>query len=139
MSWEAYITNLKGIDSTGAYPVDQAAICGISDFSVWASTPGFSLSVEEIKKLAGDRKDFCQNGTHVGGVKCRLIRDNMEMEGVYCVHLKTSADGEGNSYNVCVGRTHKALIIAKGKKEANGGQISEKVFSLVDYLRKANM
>ncbi|KAM7376814.1 hypothetical protein PAMA_013540 [Pampus argenteus] len=139
MSWKSYIDNLTAKDSTGVCVVDQAAICGITDLTVWASSTGFTVSDTEIKQLAGKRQSFCQSGVHIGGLKCRLLRDDMDTEGIYCLHLKTSADSEGNAYNVCVGQSLKALIIAKGTKEANGGQISEKVFSVVDYLRKANM
>jgi len=140
MSWQSYIDNLKTVDTTGKAPVAEAAICGMQPESVWASTPGFAnISVEEIKRLAGSRKDFGQSGPVIAGMKCRLIRDNLDTDGLFCLDLKSSADAEGNAYNVCVGKSARALVIAKGTKEANGGQVSGKVFSVVEYLRKANM
>ena len=42
MSWEAYIDSLKGPDSSGTCPVEEAAIWGNNPMSVWATTPGLS-------------------------------------------------------------------------------------------------
>uniref|UniRef100_A0A3B4VNM2 Profilin n=1 Tax=Seriola dumerili TaxID=41447 RepID=A0A3B4VNM2_SERDU len=137
MSWDSYIDNLKTADSNGVVAVAEAAICGmtVGSESVWASTPALaSISVEEIKRLAGTRKDFGQSGPLIGGVKCRMIRDNMDNDGMFSLDLKTAADASGTAYNVCV-----ALVIAKGTKEANGGQLASKVFSIVNYLRGLNM
>jgi len=142
MSWQSYIDNMQTVDNTGKVPVVEAAICGSmpGQESVWASTPGFAnISAEEIKRLAGDRSSFGQSGPLIGGMKCRLIRDNMDTDGMYNLDLKSSADADGNAYNVCVGKSVKALVIAKGSKEANGGQVSGKVFTVVDHLRKADM
>lgn len=60
-----------------------------------------------MKKLTSNRSDFGQNGPKIGGLKCRLIRDNMDTDGMFCLDLKTSQDTEGNTYNVCVGKTQK--------------------------------
>ncbi|XP_053199727.1 profilin-1 [Scomber japonicus] len=142
MSWQSYIDNMKTPDASGKAPVEDAAICGMDKGAegVWASTPGFSgITAAEIKRLAAaDRKDFGQNGPTIAGMKCRLIRDNLDTDGLNCLDMKSSADADGNAYNVCVGKSVKALVIAKGTKEANGGQVSGKVFSTVEHLRKSN-
>ncbi|XP_047444563.1 profilin-1 [Mugil cephalus] len=141
MSWQSYIDTLLAADGSGTAPVAQAAICGVSSGqeSVWAASPGFTVSVDEIKKLAGDRSNFGQTGVVIGGQKCRMLRDQMDTEEVYALQLKTAADAEGNSYNVCVGRSATAIVIAKGTKDANGGQVSSKVYGVVTHLRKSAM
>ncbi|RVE60922.1 hypothetical protein OJAV_G00185530 [Oryzias javanicus] len=142
MSWQAYIDNLKSPDHTGLITVAEAAICGIApgSESVWASTPGLaSISVEEIKALAGDstkRKSFAQNGVYIAGQRCRLLRDQMDTEEIFTLDLKTAADANGDAFGVCVGKSKTAIVIAKGTKEANGGHLSSKVFTVVSYLRK---
>lgn len=60
---------------------------------------------EEIRKLAGKRDTFGQCGPCVGGMKCRMLRDNMEDEKMYSLDLKSAADAEGNTYSVCVGKS----------------------------------
>ncbi|CAK6984635.1 profilin-1 [Scomber scombrus] len=139
MSWDSYIANMTAPESDGLVLLEEAAICGIvAPESVWASTSNFAMiTAAEIKRLASDRKDFGQNGPVIAGTKCRLIRDNMDIEGLFCMDLKTSADEGGNTFNICVGKSIKAIVIAKGKKDTNGGQVSTKVFSIVEYLRKA--
>nr|XP_020443154.1 profilin-2-like [Monopterus albus] len=142
MSWKPYVDNLMAPDQSGNRVVAQAAICGClpGQEAVWASSEGFACILEaEIKRLAGDRKDFGQCGPTIANRKCRLIRDNLSTEGLYTMDLKTGADAEGNTYNVCVGRSNQVIAIIMGTKDANGGQLSEKMNKLVVYLRAAGM
>ncbi|XP_013855785.1 profilin-2 [Austrofundulus limnaeus] len=142
MSWQSYIDTLRTADQSGMVPVREAAICGITpgQESVWVSTAGLSgISVEEIKKLAGDRSGFGQNGVHIAGQRCRLIRDQMDLEPIYALDLKTAADADGNTFGICVGRSKTAVVIVMGTKDATGGQLSSKVFNVISHLRKSNM
>ncbi|XP_044040409.1 profilin-1 [Siniperca chuatsi] len=141
MSWQSYIDNLKTPDQSGNVPVMEAAICGIASGqeSVWVSTPGLAgITTEEIKKLAGDRSTFRQAGPYVAGMKCMLLRDQMDVESVYTLDLKTSKIND-QSYSICVGKSNQAIVIAQGTKDANGGQLATKVYTVVDHLRKAGM
>ncbi|XP_026181937.1 profilin-1 [Mastacembelus armatus] len=140
MSWDSYITNLKTPDQSGQCPIEDAAICGIADGTVWAGTPAFKqIQPNEIKRLAGNRSDFAQSGPMIAGIKCRLLRDNLDTEGMHVMDLKTAADAQGNTYSVCIGKTLQSIIIVKGTKEASGGQISAKLHTILDYLRKLSM
>lgn len=65
------------------------------------------FQVDEIKRLAGTRTDFGASGPCVGGMKCRMLRDNLDDEGLHSMQLKTVADGSGNAYMVCIGKTCK--------------------------------
>ncbi|XP_039996811.1 profilin-1 [Xiphias gladius] len=108
MSWNAYVDSLKMPDEKGIVAVEEAALCGIlpGKEGVWASSEGLaSITEDEIKKLAGDRKDFGQCGPCIAGVKCRMIRDSMDDETLHSLDLKTASDNEGNTYNICVGKS----------------------------------
>ncbi|XP_041842298.1 profilin-1 [Melanotaenia boesemani] len=141
MSWQSYIDTLRTADQSGQVPIAEAAICGIEpgQESVWVSTPGLSnITVDEIKKLAGNRSSFGQTGVYIGGTRCRLIRDQLDVEPIYALDLKTAADADGNAYGICVGKSKKTVVIAKGIKDATGGQLSNKVFTVISHLRTAN-
>ncbi|XP_070404823.1 profilin-1 [Nothobranchius furzeri] len=141
MSWQAYIDNLQTPDQSGMVPVKDAAICGIApgQQSVWVSTPGLSgITPDEIKKLVGDRSGFGQNGVFIAGQRCRLIRDQLDVDPIFTLDLKTAADADGNAYGICVGKSKTAIVIVKGIKDATGGQLSSKLYSVVEYLRKSN-
>ncbi|KAF7231760.1 profilin-2-like, partial [Nothobranchius furzeri] len=121
--------------------VKDAAICGIApgQQSVWVSTPGLSgITPDEIKKLVGDRSGFGQNGVFIAGQRCRLIRDQLDVDPIFTLDLKTAADADGNAYGICVGKSKTAIVIVKGIKDATGGQLSSKLYSVVEYLRKSN-
>ncbi|KAK1890014.1 Profilin-1, partial [Dissostichus eleginoides] len=90
---------------------------------------GETSASEEVKKLIGDTSTFHQSGPVVAGMKCMMIRDQYADPSSYCLQLKSRKDAEGNSFNICV-----AIVIAKGTKEANGGQVTAKVFAMVSYL-----
>uniref|UniRef100_A0A3Q0R6S0 Profilin n=1 Tax=Amphilophus citrinellus TaxID=61819 RepID=A0A3Q0R6S0_AMPCI len=145
MSWNAYIDSMKTADQSGTAPVAQAAICGCTSGqeSVWAvvhAGPGGYFRVagnaDEIKKLcASDRSSFAQNGVYIAGRRCRLIRDQLDVDPMFAMDVKTAADAEGNTYSICVGKTKQ--VIAMGTKDASGGQVSNKVHTVVEHLRKA--
>ncbi|XP_070849532.1 profilin-1 [Chaetodon trifascialis] len=143
MSWQSYVDSLLSPDEqTGYKPVMEAAICGIQagQQNVWGSSPGLSnITAEEIKRLVGDRSNFSASGPVIGGRKCMLLRDQMEDETCYALNLKTKADEQGHCYSVCVGRSHQALVIALGTKDAQGGQLVKKVYKVVKYLRDSGM
>lgn len=62
---------------------------------------------EEIKPFttAAGRKAFNESGPKVSGIKCMMLRDMFEVEGVFCMDLKTRALADGVSYNIYAGRT----------------------------------
>uniref|UniRef100_A0A3Q3WID6 Profilin n=1 Tax=Mola mola TaxID=94237 RepID=A0A3Q3WID6_MOLML len=140
MSWEAYIDSLKGPDSSGTCPVEEAAIWGNNPMSVWATTPGLStITLEEIKMLCGDRKSFQMCGPSIGGKKCFVLKDEMDEDGMHVLNLKTTKDNDGNAYLISVGKAKTCLIIARGTKDAKGGQVCNKVQSITNYLWNSGM
>ncbi|XP_069374997.1 profilin-1-like [Paralichthys olivaceus] len=139
MSWQQYIDNLC-LPVNGELIVQDAVICGIECKTVWASTPNYSSFPEEdIKVLSGDRSKFSSCGPKVNGEKCMLLSDRMDDESVYSLNLKTASDANGEKYNICVGKTLRALIIIKSVSGDHGGKLSKKMFATVDHLRKQSM
>ncbi|AWO97462.1 Profilin isoform 2 [Scophthalmus maximus] len=119
--------------------IQHAAICGIATESVWASSTGFNVTPEEIKKLMSNRANFSKCGPFIAGKKCMMLRDDLDEEKMYTLQLRTSTDAEGNNYSVCVGKTLSALIIVQGYKDVSGGPICTKLYKIVDYLREQNI
>ncbi|CAB4436427.1 unnamed protein product [Rhizophagus irregularis] len=80
MSWQAYVDN----QLLGTGKIAQAAIYGHNG-SLWATSPGFSLSPEEIKTLvdAFDNAEKIQsNGIYANGVKYfALSHDEKNIHG----------------------------------------------------------
>lgn len=137
MSWQAHVDNILTPDQSGTAPVQEAAICGFGkgQESVWASTAGYSvITADEIRKLAGDRSTFFQNGVFIAGQKCRVLRDLMEDSEQPSLLLKTAPDAEGNTYNITVAKTKTAFVIGRGTSAAQGGPINTKVCNAAKYL-----
>ncbi|XP_053716256.1 profilin-2-like [Synchiropus splendidus] len=136
MSWQDYVRNLMAPTPEGTVIVTEAAICGICDCSIWASSAECEIKNEEIAKLVGDRSGFSQSGPYVAGVKCRLLRDEMDDPQVMTMRLKTVADCSGCCYPVCIGKSKKALLYIKGTKDAQPGALSDRLFSIIAHLEK---
>ncbi|XP_049424352.1 profilin-1 [Epinephelus fuscoguttatus] len=136
MSWDGYITNL-----TAHGMIDDAAIWGKKpgEESQWAASPGLSnISVEEIRRLAGDTNALFSNGPTIGGMKCRLLQDNSDDPNVLSMNLKSVKDEQGNTRSVCVGVSKTALVIAKGSIESIGGTLVQQVHPIVKHLKDNN-
>ncbi|XP_062871486.1 profilin-1 [Trichomycterus rosablanca] len=141
MSWDSYIQSL-----TKSEWVDDAVIIGHApgQESVWASSAGGWLSgvtAAEVKAIvANDRGSLFANGVTLAGRKCTVLRDALLVDGqnTMDVKMKTS-EKEPDPFSFTIGKSQKAVIIAKGTKEAHGGKVNPPVFDMTAYLRKMNM
>ncbi|KAG9269434.1 profilin-1 [Astyanax mexicanus] len=141
MSWDSYIQNLTKSDW-----LDDAVIVGHTpgQESVWASSPGGWLNgvtAAEVKAIvASDRSGLFANGVTLAGKKCTVLRDALNVDGqnTMDVKMKTS-DKDPDPFPFTIGKTMKALIIAKGVKDAHGGKVNPPVFDMTAYLRKMNL
>ncbi|XP_016405076.1 profilin-1 [Sinocyclocheilus rhinocerous] len=141
MSWDSYISSL-----TKSEWVDDAVIlgCTAGQESVWASAPGGWLNqvtASEVKAMiASDRSSLFANGVTVAGKKCTVLRDALNVDGQNTMDIKMkTSEKEPDPFSFTIGRSHKALIIAKGVKDAHGGKVNPPVFDMTTYLRKMNM
>lgn len=62
---------------------------------------------EEIQRLCGDRTLLQSSGTTLGGIKCIIIRDNMDDDKEPTLHMQTKPDSDGNSNFIVVAKSHK--------------------------------
>ncbi|KAA0855671.1 hypothetical protein EYC92_26050, partial [Enterobacter hormaechei] len=141
MSWDSYISSL-----TKSEWVDDAAILGLTpgQESVWASAPGGWLSqvtASEVQAIvANDRGGLFANGVTLAGRKCTVLRDALNVDGQNTMDIKMkTSEKEPDPFSFTIGKSHKAIIIAKGIKDAHGGKINPLVFDMTAYLRKMNM
>ncbi|XP_042569869.1 profilin-1 [Cyprinus carpio] len=141
MSWDSYITSL-----TKSEWVDDAVILGCTpgQESVWAAAPGgwlSQVSASEVKAIiASDRSTLFANGVTLAGRKCTVLRDALNVDGQNTMDIKMkTSEKEPDPFSFTIGRAHKAIIIAKGVKDAHGGKVNPPVFDMTTYLRKMNM
>ncbi|KAM3590651.1 uncharacterized protein V6R79_013767 [Siganus canaliculatus] len=137
MSWDSYLTNLTTLQD-GTVVGEAAAIHGY-DGSVWASSPGLSITAEEVKKILGDRSGFMMSGPTVGGMKCFMIRDQLDTDQEWLMPLKTKASEGKKVQPITVGKSKTALIFLVGLPDAAAGMINENTHKIVKYLRDMNM
>ncbi|XP_027007919.1 profilin-1 [Tachysurus fulvidraco] len=141
MSWDSYIQSL-----TKNEWLDDAVIIGHTpgQESVWASSPGGWLNgvtAAEVKALvASDRSSLFSNGVTLAGKKCTVLRDALNVDGQNTMDLKMkTSDRDPDPFPFTIGKTMKALVIAKGVKDAHGGKVNPPVFDMTAYLRKMNL
>ncbi|TWW63209.1 profilin-1 [Takifugu flavidus] len=135
MSWDGYITNLTSKDADGSQVIEHAAIWGREPLSVWATSEGFNIKEEELRQLLGDRQELFVKGVRVAGEKCVLIKDELDLEGSDIMNLRTQKNSEGNLFFLSIGKTTKTFVIVKGSATAQGGQVADKLFKTVQYLK----
>ncbi|GBC03903.1 hypothetical protein RclHR1_00540013 [Rhizophagus clarus] len=125
MSWQGYVDN----QLLGTGKIAQAAIYGHNG-SLWATSPGFSLSNEEISTLVGafgNAEKIQANGIYANGVKYfALSHDDQN------IHGKKGNDG------VIAEKTAQAVIIGVYKEGTMPGEANKVVGGLGDYLRGLN-
>ncbi|XP_071987931.1 profilin-1-like [Engystomops pustulosus] len=136
MSWQDYIKTLMTAE------VQDACICGFEPASVWASEPGMNLgkiTAAEIQALvAKDRTNFFINGLTLGGVRCSVIRDNLD-DDTFTMDVRTKSDGSSSTYNVAISKTRSALVMVMGKEGVHGGCMNAKAHGMAKYLRDLGM
>ncbi|KAI9206988.1 profilin [Polychytrium aggregatum] len=122
MSWQTYVdTNMVG---TGK--ISRGAIHG-HDGSVWATSPGFSVHLNEVKailKAYQDPSEVRANGLLVNDVKYIVLR---------VVDDRSLYAKKGNSGIVAV-KTKQAILIGVYDEPIQPGEANKVVESLGDYL-----
>jgi len=125
MSWQAYVDS----SLVGSGHVDKAAIVSAAGDSVWASTPGFVVSPEEMKEVVatlagGDAvgKAF-GNGLHVAGEKFFVTK--AEGRSIY---------GRKEKEGIVICKTNQAILIAHYGENVQAGNAAITVEQLADYL-----
>jgi profilin len=124
MSWQSYVDD----QLLGTGKIAKAAIYG-HDGVLWATSPDFSLSKEEVLTLveAFDKPDkIVTNGIYCGGTKYfALSHDDTNIHGKM---VKKGSDG------IVAFKTSKAIIIGTYTEVTAPGAANKVVADLGDYL-----
>jgi len=125
MSWQAYVdTSLVGTGN-----IDKAAIFNSEGTSVWASSPGFTVSPAEIKEVVasykdtGDVKKVQANGLHVGGERFVVIKAD-----------DRSLYGKKGKEGIVIVKTQQAILLTHYPETVQPGSATNTVEQLADYL-----
>jgi len=125
MSWQAYVdTSLVG---TG--DVDKAAIFNTEGTSVWATSPNFKVSPQEMAEVVGAFKDTStpkkvqSTGLHIAGEKYVVLRAD-----------EASLYGRKGRTGVVIVKTKQALLIAHYPDTVQPGVATNTVEKLGEYL-----
>ncbi|MED6278883.1 Profilin-2 [Characodon lateralis] len=78
---------------------------------VWAACPSGTfnnITPAEIDVLVGkDREGFFTSGLTLGGKKCSVIRDSLQIENDWTMDIRTKSQGGEPTYNISVGKAAK--------------------------------
>lgn len=130
--WESYITGASGLMNRG--PIEKAGIFGING-ATWAQHE-INPTYEEllaVNDLFNNPDKGYSEGFSLGGKKFALLR--IDDEVILHGRGKTVSGNTPNA--ISVQRTKQALVVAVGKEDANGGQVSIAVSAIGDYLSTA--
>jgi len=127
MSWQAYVDS----SLVGSGHLDKAAIVGAAGDSVWATSPGFTISPTEMKEVVavlagGDAvtKVFSE-GLHVAGE--RFVAFKVEGRSIY---------GRKGREGIVICKTGQAILVAHYGENVIAGNAAITVEQLADYLIK---
>lgn len=125
MSWETYRDNLIASGN-----VDQVAIIGAEDCTVWTQSPGFNVQPAEARSIVTgftNVDSLSEKGITVGGTKYFfLTSDDKQIQG------KKGAAG------VSIGKSVKCVIVATYKEGQQPGNARKVVENMCDWLRTNN-
>lgn len=130
--WDSYITGASGLMNRG--PIERAGIFGING-ATWAQheiNPTYEELLAVTSLFTSPDKGYSE-GFSLGGKKFALLR--IDDEEILHGRGKTSAGNTPNA--ITVQKTKQALVVAIGKEDANGGQVSMAVSTIGDHLARA--
>ncbi|CAG8958462.1 hypothetical protein HYALB_00001405 [Hymenoscyphus albidus] len=123
MSWQAYIDS----SLIGSGHVDKGAIISAAGDSVWATSPDFTVSPEEMKEvvagLSGKTDNLYANGLHIAGQ--RYVLTKAEDRSLYA---RKGREG------VVIVKSTQAILVAHYGEAMIAGNAATTVEQLADYL-----
>ncbi|KAI9851548.1 MAG: profilin, required for normal timing of actin polymerization in response to thermal stress [Thelocarpon superellum] len=128
MSWQEYVDS----SLVGTGNLDKAAIFNSEGTSVWASSPGFTISPAEIKAVVAAYKDKGD----ASGVKA-VQANGFHIAGERFVALKAderSLYGKKGKEGIVIVKTNQAILLAHYPESVAAGVATNVVEQLGDYL-----
>ncbi|KAK3294896.1 profilin [Chaetomium fimeti] len=128
MSWQAYVdTSL-----VGSGQVHKACIASLAGDSVWATSPEFAVTPDELKTIANIFKEGKEGETamkvYAGGLNVageRYVVPRIEDASAYARQGRTG---------VCISTTKQAIIITWHNDTGVAGNATQTTQKLADYL-----
>lgn len=126
MSWQQYVD----VSLIGSGRVDLATIVGFEDQGIWATSPGFEVSADEIKEI-------------INGLKQTNL-DKLWVDGLYVAgerYVLTKAEdrtmiARKGKEGVVIVKSKIAVLIAHYNKDMLANNCSSIVEALADYLEQ---
>ncbi|XP_077326968.1 profilin-1 [Lithobates pipiens] len=135
MSWIDYVNTL--VDGTVC--TDCAIYALAPPHGVWAAYPGGSfggLTTQELAAIVSkDRSQLFINGLVIGGQKCSVLRDLWFDDSQMCLDARTKSTDGGSTFNIHIVRSNQAIFFLKGGPSIHGGQLNQKCYDTMKYLR----
>jgi len=125
MSWQAYVD--QSLCGTGN--VDKAAIFDVEGKSVWATSPGFTISEAEIKEVINaynDKEEVKQvqtTGLHIAGERFVVLKAD-----------DRSLYGRKGKEGIVIVKTNKTILVTHYPETVQPGGAATTVEVLADYL-----
>ncbi|KAI9786246.1 MAG: profilin, required for normal timing of actin polymerization in response to thermal stress [Geoglossum umbratile] len=114
------------VSLVGTGKLDRAAIFNTEGTSVWASSPGFMVSPQEIKEAIGAYKDpekVRSSGLYVEGEKYVVLKADDRS-----LYARKGKEG------VCIVKTSQAILVSHYSETVQPGEAAHIVEQLADYL-----
>jgi len=134
MSWQEYID----VSLVGTHHIDKAAIISAAGDSVWAASPGFTISPDEMKALVpvigGDDDKINKaygEGIYVAGERYVVFR---VVEGVRPGHRSVYA--RMGKKGLVLANTTKAVLVAHYGEDQVAQNATKVTEDLAEYLTK---
>lgn len=125
MSWQPYVDNL-----IQSQKVDKAVLASRAGDAIWAQSPGFAPTSDELTALAkgfDDPSELQTNGLRVQGQKYFVVK--AEERSIYG---KLDQDG------LIAVRTNQAILIAHYSQPVSAGEAIKVAEAMADYLISVN-
>ncbi|TRY56673.1 hypothetical protein DNTS_021031 [Danionella cerebrum] len=91
----------------------------------------------EVRKIVdSNRGDLFASGVTLAGRKCMVLRDNLNMDGQNTMDVKMKiSEAEDDGFFFTIGRSLKALIIAKGVKGVHWPTLNSLVCTIMEHIK----
>ncbi|XP_076021893.1 profilin-3-like [Genypterus blacodes] len=128
--WLQYINIL-----TADIDVREAAIYGIEDGLLYASSPGLAnITPAQIQFLMSGDEDMSTSGVELGNYRCVVIRDDWLSGGKLVVRTRDEP-----RYGIAITMSKTILVMVMGERSANLGNLLILSSIYTDHLREVGL
>lgn len=119
--WKEHIKKL-----TAKAAVELGAIHG-HDGKQWAASPGFQITEDEVKSFLLTDSELREKEVSISELKYILLEVGTDDSGMVYFNLKSQRNDKGEEFYATVCKTITMFVIARGTKDAEGGEVNSAV------------